>query len=158
MQIGDLAGGMAAQRHRQFFGRNADAVVLHRDQAHAPGQQPHGDLRGSGIQRVVHQFAHGRGGALHHFSGGNLTDQFVRKIADGAAWRSRVGRGGRGSRGGGKGVVHRFILVADAGVCPSPCGRYGRAEFSRTQSGLCRCATVSGFAQYRGLVWKSSAF
>ena len=59
VQVGDLAGGVAAQGDGQFFLRNAAAVVLHRDQAHAAGQQAHGDLAGAGIERVVHQLAHG---------------------------------------------------------------------------------------------------
>ena len=105
VQVGDFAGGMAAQCHGQLFGRNAQAVVFHRNQAHATGQQPHGDLRGPRVQRVVHQLAHHRGGALYHFASGNLADEFVGQVADRAA---RAGQGcfGRGDFGGGLGWVH----------------------------------------------------
>ena len=64
---------------------DAAAVVLDRDQAHAAGQQAHGDLRRAGVERVVDQFAHHRGGPLHHLAGGDLADQFVGQFADGAA-------------------------------------------------------------------------
>jgi hypothetical protein len=43
-QAGDLAGGVAPQRQRQLVGRDAGAVVLDHDAAHAARQQPHGDL------------------------------------------------------------------------------------------------------------------
>ena len=39
-QAANLAGGVALERDRQFFGLDARAVVLHTDQAHATGQQP----------------------------------------------------------------------------------------------------------------------
>jgi hypothetical protein len=81
----DLAGGVAPQRDRQFLARDAGAVVLDRDQPHAAGQQAHRDLGGAGVQRVVDQFAHHRRGALHHLAGGDLADQLVGQVADGAA-------------------------------------------------------------------------
>jgi hypothetical protein len=42
-QAGDLAGRVAAQGCGQVATRNAFAVVLHRDQAHAAARQPHRD-------------------------------------------------------------------------------------------------------------------
>jgi len=93
VQIADLAGGVAAQGHGQFVAGNADAVVFDRDQAHPPGQQAQRDLRGAGIQGVVHQLAHHGGGALHHLAGGDLADEFVRKVLDAPA----SGRAIRGS-------------------------------------------------------------
>ncbi len=103
VQIGDLAGGMAAQCHGQLIARDAAAVVLHRDQPHAAGQQPHVDLAGARIQGVVHEFAHHRGRALDDFAGRDLADQLVGQVADGAA--------GEGV-GGGDGCVHAAILGA----------------------------------------------
>ncbi|MBK7278200.1 MAG: hypothetical protein IPI08_17075 [Betaproteobacteria bacterium] len=76
-QRGDLARGVARQRQRQVFDRNAGAVVLDADRTHAAGRQPHRHLGGAGVQRVVHQFAHHRGRAFHHLAGGDLAHQFV---------------------------------------------------------------------------------
>ena len=94
-QAGDLARGVAPERQRQFASRDAAAVILHGDQAHATGDQAHGDLRRARIQRVVHEFAHDRGRALHHFAGRDLADQLIGQFVDGAAGR------------GGHRVVHR---------------------------------------------------
>ena len=74
MQVGDFAGGVAAQGNGQLVAGNAAAVVLDGNQPHAASQQPHGDLAGARVQGVVHQLAHLRGGALHHFASGNLAD------------------------------------------------------------------------------------
>ena len=63
---------------------HADAVVFDADQAHATLHQSHHDLAGPGIQGVVDQLAHHRGRALHHFTGGDLADQFVGQFLDGA--------------------------------------------------------------------------
>ena len=109
VQIGDLAGGVAAQGDRQLLGRNARTVVFHRNQAHTAREQAHGDLRGARIERVVDQFAHGGSGALHHLTGRNLTDQLVRQIAN------RAALSGSGGGGGGGCFVHRIILKA---ACP----------------------------------------
>jgi hypothetical protein len=76
------------KRHRQLFAHDAAAVVLDRDQAHAAGQQAHRDLRGAGVERVVDQLAHHRRRALDHLAGGDLADQFVGQVQDGAAGRA----------------------------------------------------------------------
>ena len=81
MQIGNLAGRMAAQRDRQFIARNAATIVFHRDQAHATSQQAHGDLRGAGVERVIDEFAHYRSRALHHFSRRYLADELIGQVA-----------------------------------------------------------------------------
>jgi hypothetical protein len=93
LQAADLAGGVAPQRDRKFLARNAGAVVLDRHQPHAAGQQPHRDLGGAGVQRVVDQLAHHRRGPLHHLAGGDLADQLVGQVADGAAWGGGDGGG-----------------------------------------------------------------
>jgi hypothetical protein len=89
-QRADLAGGVALEGQRQLLGRDAAAVVLDHDGPDAAGHQPHGDLVGARIQRVVHQLAHHRGRALHHLAGGDLADQFVGQFSDGAAGASSV--------------------------------------------------------------------
>jgi hypothetical protein len=101
---GDLAGGMARSASGSSSRGMPHAVVLDRDQAHAAGQQPHRDLRGAGVQRVVHQLAHHRGRALHHLAGGDLADQLVGQFADGAARRGAgwpIHRGIYGACGAG---------------------------------------------------------
>ena len=84
-QAGDLAGGVALEGGGQFGAQDAIAVVFHADQPHAAGLQAQGDLGGARIEGVVHQFAHDRSGALHHFASSDLADQFVGKLTDGAA-------------------------------------------------------------------------
>ncbi len=92
--------------------RNAAAVVFHADQAHPTRQQAYGDLAGTGIQGVVHQFAHHRGGALYHLASGNLADQFIGQVLDGAALRCREAE-----------------EVISAIVCTcAPCGRLAAAS------------------------------
>ncbi len=88
-QAGDLAGGVALERQRQFIDGNALAVVFDDSAAHAAAGQAHGDLAGAGIERVVDQFAHHRGRALDHLAGRDLADQFVGQFADRAARRDR---------------------------------------------------------------------
>ncbi|OQC04658.1 MAG: hypothetical protein BWX79_02451 [Alphaproteobacteria bacterium ADurb.Bin100] len=89
VQAGDLAGCVAFDRGGQLLARNARAIVFHRDQPHAAGQQAQRDLRGTGVQGVVQQLAHHGGRALHHLAGGNLADEFVGQFAD----RAPRGRG-----------------------------------------------------------------
>jgi hypothetical protein len=66
----------------QLRGRYAAAVVLDHDGTHACGLQAHAYLGGAGIQRVVDQLADHGCGALDHFPGGNLADQFVGELAN----------------------------------------------------------------------------
>ena len=93
----DLAGGMAAQRHRQLGAGNATAVILHRDQPHAAREQPHRDLGRAGIEGVVSQFADHRRGPFDHFASGDLAHQFIGQFADRPAGdRGEDGTHGRG--------------------------------------------------------------
>jgi hypothetical protein len=82
---------VALERQRQLIGRDARAVVLDHDAAHAAGRQPHRDLRGAGIQRVVDQLAHHRGRALDDLAGRDLAHQLVGQFADRAAGGRRIG-------------------------------------------------------------------
>ena len=77
---------MSAQGQRQLRAGNAKAVVFDHDAANAAAHQLHRHFRGTGVQRVVDQLTHHRGRALHHFPGGDLTDEFVGQFADGLAW------------------------------------------------------------------------
>ena len=78
VQTADLAGGVALNRERQLLRRNARAIVLHRDQAHTAGLQPHRDLGCARIQCVVQQLAHDGSRTLNDFARSDLTDQLVR--------------------------------------------------------------------------------
>ena len=79
---------MALECHRQLALRNARPIVFYCDQTHATGQQAHGNLTGTRIERVVYQFAYHRGWPFDHFAGSDLADQLVGEFADGAArWR-----------------------------------------------------------------------
>ena len=76
---------MALESNRQFIAQDALPIVFYADQAHTACHQPHGDLAGTCVQRVVHQLAHHRGRALHDLTGRNLADQFVGEFTDWAA-------------------------------------------------------------------------
>lgn len=82
VQVGDLAGRVALEGQRQLGHRDAAAVVLDDDGAHAAGHQLDLDVLRAGVQRVVHQLAHDRGRALDDLAGGDLADQLVGQLAD----------------------------------------------------------------------------
>ena len=85
VERGDLAGGVARERERQFLGRDAAAVVAHAQQADAAALDVDLDAARAGIQRVLDQFLdHGRR-ALDHLAGGDLVDERVVE-AVGSAW------------------------------------------------------------------------
>ena len=90
VQRGDLAGGMARQRQRQFVARDAAAVVGDADLPHAAFGQLHGDRARAGVEAVLQQFLDHRGRSLDHLAGGDLADEEVGKRLDG-------GHGGRGT-------------------------------------------------------------
>ena len=82
VERGDLAGGVARDRQRQFVGGDAAAVVADADQAHAALFQVDVDAARTGIERVLHQFLdHGRR-ALDDLAGGDLVDEGVGELAD----------------------------------------------------------------------------
>ena len=85
---------MAFEGDSQLVTRNAQAIVLHPDAAHATRQQSHHDLRGLRIHRVVHQLANHACGALNDLSSRDLADQLVGQFADGAASFQSGHRGG----------------------------------------------------------------
>ena len=75
----DLAGGVAGQREREILARNAAAVVADADQATAALLDLHADIRGPGIQAVLHQFLDHGSRSFDHFAGGDLVDQVGRE-------------------------------------------------------------------------------
>ena len=76
-QRGDLGRGMARQRQRQFFRRDAAAVVADRDALDAALVEPDRDLGGAGVERVFQQLLDDRGRPFDHFAGGNLGNKLV---------------------------------------------------------------------------------
>jgi hypothetical protein len=75
---------MARQRERQLFGRDAAAVVGDGDALDAAFLEADGDLGGARVERVFQQLLdHGRG-PLDHLAGGDLRDELVGKLLDGA--------------------------------------------------------------------------
>ena len=86
---------MAFEGHWQLLAQNACAIVFHRNQPHAAGQEPHRDLTGACVQCVVHQLPHHGGRSLHHLTCGDLADQLIGQFSD------------RAAGGGGRGNVHR---------------------------------------------------
>ncbi len=109
VQVADLAGGVALERQGQLLGRDAAAVVLHHDGAHAAAHELDIDLAGAGVQGVVHQLAHHGGRALHHLASGDLADQFIGEFADGPA---------RGRRQRGRHINHHRIVRSPSRCCP----------------------------------------
>ena len=63
---------------------DARAVVLHADEPHTATGQAHHDIRGTGVQGVVHQFAHHRSRSFDHFPRSDLADQLVGQFENGA--------------------------------------------------------------------------
>ena len=82
VERGDLAGGMAADRQRQFGRIDATAVVADPDQAHPALLQFDVDPACTGIKRVLDQLLDHRCRAFDDFAGGDLVDQGVRKRSD----------------------------------------------------------------------------
>ncbi len=83
IQRGDLAGGVAHQRQRQFILGDALAVVTHAQQFDTAAFQLHCNVRRTGVQAVFQQLFQGRSGALDDLSGGDLIDEQVGQQPDG---------------------------------------------------------------------------
>ena len=78
----DLARRVPRHRQRQFFGRNAAAVVANADQAHPAFFQIDVDTPGAGVERVFDQLLDHRCRPLYDLAGGDLVDQGVGKCLD----------------------------------------------------------------------------
>ena len=64
----------------QVFTSHAVAVIINLDQTFTAIRQAHIDAGGACIQRIFDHFFDGSGGALQHFTGGDLIDKGVRKM------------------------------------------------------------------------------
>ncbi len=67
----DLAGGVAEEGGLHVGGVDAAAVVGDPDVGHASPLDLHREGMGPGVDGVLHQLLHHRGGALHHLAGGD---------------------------------------------------------------------------------------
>jgi hypothetical protein len=79
----NLAGGVAGERQRQLLLRDAAAVVDDADLPHAALEQLDGNVARAGVDAVLQQLLHHRGGPLDHLAGGDLADEEVGKRANG---------------------------------------------------------------------------
>ena len=77
---------MTRQGQRQFFGRNAAAVVRDGDPADAAALQAHFNGAAARVDRVLKDFLEHGGGALDHFASGDLADEQVGKRKNGTAF------------------------------------------------------------------------
>ena len=103
MEAANFAGRVAFEGYRQLITQDAHAIVFDCDQAHATSKQSNRDVACPSVKRVVNEFAHHRGGPLHHFTRSDLADQFIRQFADRPAHRD----GWQGREGA---CVHQSIL------------------------------------------------
>ncbi len=94
---GDLRGRMARQRERQLLGGDAAAVVGDRNALDAAFFQADRDLRRARVERVFEQLLDDCRGPFDHLAGGDLRDQLVIQLLDGAV--------------GGDGRVHAAIIA-----------------------------------------------
>jgi len=75
---------MTRQRHGKLVARDAVAVIGDAHLLDPAGLEPDVDGRGAGVECVFQQLLQHRGGALDHLAGGNLVDQGIGQLADGA--------------------------------------------------------------------------
>src|SRR5690606_31571 len=81
-QRGDLARGVAAQRQRQVFLSDTDAVVAHADQLDAAVFELNVDAVGAGVEAVLEQFLDHGSRTFDDFTGGNLVAQPLAEEVD----------------------------------------------------------------------------
>src|SRR6185295_5496998 len=77
-----LGGRVPLQRERQLLRCHAVTVVAHAQQRRTAVAQVHRDRARAGVERVLDQLLHRRGGPLHHFTGRDLVDEIVGQPAD----------------------------------------------------------------------------
>ena len=78
----DLAGGMALEAGPGVVGRHPRAIVGDLHQGAAGVLHHQRDAPGTGVNRVLQQFLHHRGGALHHLASRDLVGHVVRQEPD----------------------------------------------------------------------------
>jgi hypothetical protein len=69
---------MARQRDDKLIRAHAGAVVAYANEAYAAALNIDVDALRAGIETIFDKFLDDRSGALDHFAGGNLIDEFVR--------------------------------------------------------------------------------
>ena len=80
--LGQLRGAVTLDGERELVPRHALAVIADGDEALAAVAQHHLDAARAGVDRVLDQLLHRRGGALHHLAGGDAVDQDRRQLAN----------------------------------------------------------------------------
>ena len=84
LDVGEFAGGVALEGQQRVVAHHAHAVVGQANQAAAAGLDIQAKFGGSGVERVFEQLLDDAGGALDHFSGGDLVGDVVGENADAA--------------------------------------------------------------------------
>ena len=82
--IADLRGGVALEGQHGVVAHHAAAVVDDLDQLLASRLDVHANAVGAGIERVLQQLLHHRGGALDHLAGGDLVGYVFGENVDAA--------------------------------------------------------------------------
>ena len=80
---GELGGGVALDREREFVGRHAVAVIGDRYQRPPAVVHDHVDVPGAGVDGVLHQLLDHGGGALDHLARRDAVDDGLGKQPDG---------------------------------------------------------------------------
>ena len=79
-----LGGGVALEGQQRVVAIHAVAVVGDADEPAPAGFDLDADAGGAGVERVLQQLLHHRGGPVHHLAGGDLVGNLVGKNADAA--------------------------------------------------------------------------
>ena len=96
-RLGDFAGRMAFQREQRVVAAHSETVIGDVDERAPAVLDGDGDAFGFGVERILDQFLHDRGGPLDHFACGDLVGDLFGKetnpvhgriIADGGAGES----------------------------------------------------------------------
>jgi hypothetical protein len=80
----DLAGRVPLDREPRVLRGHPLAIVLDAHEALAAELDRHRDTGGAGVEGVLHELLHDRGGTLDDLAGGNLVGQFRRQSLDAA--------------------------------------------------------------------------
>jgi hypothetical protein len=89
-----LAGGVAVEREHRVLPSHAGPVVAHQHQGLAALLQLHPHVPGAGIQGVLHQLLHHRGGTLDDLARGDLIGHGVREYGDASGHRENLAADG----------------------------------------------------------------
>ena len=78
----EFAGGVALEGHQGIFAGHAGAVVDDAEKGGAATAGEDGDLGGSGVEAVFHEFLYDGGGSFHDLASGDLTGQDIGEDLD----------------------------------------------------------------------------